>query len=81
MLAATSRRALAAHNMYIGQWTTLFLFSMPVVLLAIEAALAVYRNGGRQATAFRRVFSARCPSKVLDVAAEPLAMPLQEVAA
>ena len=33
LLAATGRRSLAARDMYIGQWTTLFLFSMLVVLL------------------------------------------------
>lgn len=59
LLSLTGNQTHAAYDLYIGQWTTLFLFSMPVVALAIEAGVAIYRNGGREPVAFRQVFSIR----------------------
>ena len=64
LLSLTGNQTRASYDMYIGQWTTLFLFSMPVVSLAIEASFAVYRHGGRQTLAFGQVFSVRRLAKL-----------------
>jgi membrane-associated phospholipid phosphatase len=57
LLETAGHPELSAYQIYFNQWTTLFLFSLPTMTIAIELAVVIKRFDKRRRLALRHAFS------------------------
>lgn len=65
LLVMADRLDQSSHALYFGQWTTLFLWMMPVLALCLDMGLVMWRFERRRFLAYRRVLSVRRLSHLL----------------
>lgn len=59
LLVATDNQRMLAHGLYVGQWSKMFLFLMPLGAVTFDICFVILRFERRRRLAYRRVFSAR----------------------